>query len=51
MPANASISALDWNERSEIENKWPDAENTILDQLNTIADSIVTLIINRTGVS
>lgn len=51
MPANASISALDWNERFEIENTWSDVENTISDQLNTIADSIVTLLINRTSVS
>jgi hypothetical protein len=48
---NADIAALDWNERFIIFNSLSDDEETINAQLELIADSIVTLLINRTHIS
>ncbi len=48
---NGDISLLDWNERLVIENSIVEGDEQIRNQLNRIADSIVILIINRTGIS
>lgn len=48
--ANSEISALNWDERLVIENPLVEEER-INSNLNTIADSIVSFIANRTSVS
>jgi hypothetical protein len=48
---NAAIAALDWNERLVINNPHLDDEGQMNKQLDAIADSIVSLIVNRTSVS
>lgn len=48
---NSQISLLDWNERFIIENPTTEDNNQIDKQLNSIADSIVFLLANRTSIS
>jgi hypothetical protein len=48
---NSQISLLDWDERFVIENQTTADNNQIDRQLNSIADSIVFLLANRTSVS
>jgi len=49
--ANSQISSLDWNERFVITNPHSDNEHIIYHQLERIADSIVSLLVNRTSIA
>lgn len=48
---NSQVSLLDWDERLVIENPITEDEVVIDRQLNSIADSILYFIVNRTSVS
>ena len=48
---NSQISNLHWDERLVIDNPITTDINLMYKQLNTIADSFLTLIINRTNIS
>lgn len=48
---NAEISRLDWDERLVIDNPTTDDFSQVERQLNSIADNIVSLLINRTNIS
>lgn len=49
--ANSDISLLDWDERLYIQNEWTDEEWRMNRQLNSIAESILFFVVNRTSVS
>jgi hypothetical protein len=49
--ANAQISLLAWSERFVVSNPFTDNEGQMKKQLESMADSIVALLINRTSIS
>lgn|GEM_PF-972220 len=48
---NSDISLLDWDERLYVQNDWTDDEWRRDRQLNSITESIVFFVVNRTSIS